>query len=244
FRSSTKGSSTGMAPPGGKSLASREMGPPRLPFLVSLANGLSQSRAMGSGVGRSRGRSAMFLRTERLFLRPAWLEDAPGLARAMAHEPVVRMLARVPWPYREEHARSWIESQRDPHLPSLLVTLPDDGGRIVGVCGLHEEGGEVEIGYWISPGHWGRGYATEAVRGMLSLARLAGHHRIGSRHAADTPASGRVLRKAGFRAPGRARAVRGLGRGAGVDAPAYGLGRCGGDGPRGAPHDAPMKRAA
>lgn len=186
----------------------------------------------------------MFLRTERLFLRPAWLEDAPELARAIAHEPVVRMLARVPWPYREEHARSWIESQRDPYLPSLLVTLPDDGGRIVGVCGLHEEGGEVEIGYWISPGHWGRGYATEAVRGMLSLARLAGHHRIVSRHAADNPASGRVLRKAGFRPTGRARAFHSLGRAARVEAPEYALDLCGADGPRDAPQDAPMKCAA
>src|SRR5690606_30161756 len=146
-----------MAPPGDKSLASREMGPPRLPFLGSLANALSQCRAMTRGVGRSRGRSAMFLRTERLFLRPAWLEDAPEVARAIGHEPVVRMLARVPWPYREDHARAWIESQRDPYLMSLLVTLPDEGGRITGVCGLHREDGEVEVGYWITPADWGQG---------------------------------------------------------------------------------------
>ncbi len=38
----------------------------------------------------------MFLRTERLFLRPAWAEDASELTRAIGHEPVVRMLARVP----------------------------------------------------------------------------------------------------------------------------------------------------
>ena len=186
----------------------------------------------------------MFLRTERLFMRPAWLEDAPELASAIGHEPVVRMLARVPWPYREEHARSWIESQRDPYLPNLLVTLPDEGGRIVGVCGLHQDHGEIEIGYWISPGHWGRGYATEAVRGMLSLARLAGHHRIVSRHAADNPASGRVLRKAGFRPTGRARAFHSLGRAARVEAPEYALDLCGADGPRDAPQDAPMKCAA
>jgi len=40
----------------------------------------------------------MFIRTERLFLRPGWVEDAPELARAIAHEPVVRMLARAPGP--------------------------------------------------------------------------------------------------------------------------------------------------
>ena len=62
----------------------------------------------------------MFLRTERLFLRPAWLEDAPELTRAIGQEPVVRMLARVPWPYREEHARAWIGMAKDPKLPRTV----------------------------------------------------------------------------------------------------------------------------
>lgn len=163
----------------------------------------------------------MFLRTERLFLRPAWLEDVPELTRAIGQEPVVRMLARVPWPYREEHAREWIETTRDPYLPNLLVTLPGERGRIVGACGLHDDEGQVEVGYWIAPAHWGRGYATEALRALLSLARLAGHERVVSRHAADNPASGRVLRKAGFRPTGRRRAFHSLGRGARLEAPEY-----------------------
>jgi RimJ/RimL family protein N-acetyltransferase len=165
----------------------------------------------------------MFLRTERLFLRPAWAEDAPELTRAIGQEAVVRMLARVPWPYHEEHARTWIEAPRNPCLPNLLITLPDEGGRIVGGCGLHEDAGQVEVGYWIAPADWGRGFATEALSGLLALARLAGHRRIVSRHAADNPASGRVLRKAGFRRTGRARPFHSLGRDARVEAPEYAL---------------------
>ncbi len=182
----------------------------------------------------------MFLRTERLFLRPAWLEDAPELARAIGQEPVVRMLARVPWPYREEHARAWIATPKDSRLPSLLVTLPDEGGRIVGGCGLHEKDGLSEVGYWIEPAHWGRGYATEALGGLLSLARAIGHRRIVGRHAADNPASGRVLRKAGFRPTGRAREFHSLGRKARVEAPEYALDLAEADGPQ----DAPMRKAA
>ena len=166
----------------------------------------------------------MFLRTQRLFLRPAWPEDAPELARAIGQESVVRMLSRVPWPYGEEHARSWIEAPRDPSLPNLLITLPEDGGRIVGCVGLHDDAGRIEVGYWIAPPHWGQGYATEALTGLLALARLAGHRRIFSRHAADNPASGRVLRKAGFRPTGRARPFRSLGRDATqLSAPEYAL---------------------
>ena len=98
----------------------------------------------------------------------------------------------------------------------------------------------VEVGYWIAPDSWGRGYATEALGGLLSLARLAGHRRIVGRHAVDNPASGRVLRKAGFRPTGRARPIHSLGRGARVDAPEYALDLCEADGPT----DAPMRKAA
>jgi len=169
----------------------------------------------------------MFLRTQRLFLRPAWLEDAPELTRAIGQETVVRMLARAPWPYRQEHAEAWIAAPKEPRYPSLLITLPESGGRIVGGCGVHavvEEPGRVEVGYWIAPEQWGRGYATEALGGLLSLARLAGHRRIIGRHAIDNPASGRVLRKAGFRPTGRARPFRSLGRDtACLTAPEYAL---------------------
>jgi RimJ/RimL family protein N-acetyltransferase len=182
----------------------------------------------------------MFLRTQRLFLRPPWPEDAAELARTIGQEAVVRMLSRVPWPYHEEHARAWIGERRDPYLPELLITVPEEGGRIVGSCGLHRDEGRIEVGYWIAPEHWGRGYATEAVSGLLSLARLTGHRRIVGRHAADNPASGRVLRKTGFRPTGRARPFCSLGRGGLVDAPEYALELGEVDGPR----DAPMQRAA
>jgi RimJ/RimL family protein N-acetyltransferase len=182
----------------------------------------------------------MFLRTERLFLRPAWLEDAPELTRAIGHEPVVRMLSRVPWPYREEHARAWIATTKDARLPNALVTLPKEDGRIIGGCGLHEDEGRIEVGYWIAPAYWGRGYATEALRGVLSLAQLIGHRRIVSRHAMDNPASGRVLRKAGFRPTGRAHAFHSLGRGVRVEGPEYVLDLAEADGPQ----DAPMRKAA
>lgn len=155
----------------------------------------------------------MFIRTERLFLRPGWAEDAPDLARAIGDEAIVRNLARVPWPYRQEHARTWLSLPKDPKLPSLLVTLPDEGGRIVGNCGLHEESGGPAIGYWIARAHQGRGYATEAVRALLGLARVVGHRRVRADHFADNPASGRVLRKCGFVPTGRTNPRPSLARG-------------------------------
>ena len=61
----------------------------------------------------------------------------------------------------------------------------------------------MELGYWIARRHWGRGFATEAGRAVLAMARTLGHARIAASHFLDNPASGRVLAKLGFRATGR-----------------------------------------
>lgn len=146
----------------------------------------------------------MFIRSERLFLRPAWPEDAAELHSAIAHEQVVRHLARVPWPYALDDAEAFVSRPQDRLYPSMLITLPSArGARIVGGIGLHEDksGGEARahLGYWLTPEAWGRGYATEAASAVLRLARTLGHARIGAHHFVDNPASGRVLEKLGFR---------------------------------------------
>lgn len=164
----------------------------------------------------------MFHRSERLLLRPAWHEDAGELTARIADESVVRNLSRVPWPYREEHAAEWLALPRQARWPTLLLTLPGaKGAPIVGACGIHEQDGEAEIGYWIARDHWGHGYATEAARALLSIARTLGHRRIQACHAIDNPASGRVLRKVGFKPTGRARTIHSIARGADIAASEY-----------------------
>ncbi|MBU6268075.1 MAG: GNAT family N-acetyltransferase [Sphingomonadales bacterium] len=142
----------------------------------------------------------MFIRSERLFLRPAWPEDWQDLLEAVADEGVVRNLAMAPWPYTSEDAREFAEMAQDRRHPHFLVTLPGAGGaRLIGCVGLAPgEGGVAELGYWIARAHWNRGYATEAARAALSIARTLGHRRMGAAHFLDNPASGRVLARLGF----------------------------------------------
>ena len=65
---------------------------------------------------------------------------------------------------------------------------------------------EVELGYWIAREYWGRGYATEAARAVLRLAKVLGHREAGvAGHFIDNPASGAVLRKVGFEPTGKLR---------------------------------------
>jgi RimJ/RimL family protein N-acetyltransferase len=148
----------------------------------------------------------MFYRSERLFLRPAFPEDARELYHAICDARVVAMLASAPWPYRLADAEDFCARPADPRAPRFLVTLPAvKGAPIVGTVGLHDKGEGLEIGYWIAPDHWGRGYATEAARGALEVARALGHRRVLAGHYVDNPASGRVLRKLGFRETGEVR---------------------------------------
>lgn len=161
----------------------------------------------------------MFARTPRLTLRPGWPEDAPALVTAIAHEDVAFRLARLPWPYTLAHAEAWLGSPPAPGNHPLLVFAHDRGAapELVGGVGLHPAGEELEIGYWLTPTAWGRGYATEAGSALVQMARHAlGQRRVSAYHHVDNPASGKVLRKLGFQETGRARR-HSLARGEDVD---------------------------
>lgn len=167
----------------------------------------------------------MFVRTERLTLRPAWPEDAAELAQAIGHEAVVRNLARAPWPYPIEAAESFAASFDDPVEPRFLV-FEHVGGRtrLIGATGIGPHKDEPnELGYWITPDAWGRGYATEAGAAVLRAARARGLRRIAAGHFLDNPASGRVLRKLGFRPTGQVRPLFSRGRNAQVPAARFEL---------------------
>ena len=146
----------------------------------------------------------MFARTKRLTLRPGWPEDAAALAQAIAHECVATRLARMPWPYQIDDAVSFLSVPRAATDPSFLIFSHEaDYPQLVGAIGLRAEGGWWELGYWLTPDAWGRGYATEAGRAVLHTARHALPPRpIRAYHQLANPASGRVLAKLGLRKVG------------------------------------------
>ncbi len=164
----------------------------------------------------------MFAVTERLLLRPGWTEDAPALAAAVANEKIARNLAELPWPYGEEDARWFLDHVHGKGRPEFLITSRARGSaEVIGGIGLHDDPEEPseapEIGYWIAERHWGKGYATEAARAVIGIARhtmrLPG---LKSAYFTDNPASGKVLRKLGFRPTGKVVPRRSAGRNAEV----------------------------
>ncbi|HVJ00207.1 MAG TPA: GNAT family protein [Sphingomonas sp.] len=168
----------------------------------------------------------MFARTKRLTLRPGWPEDAPALSRAIAHEAVVGKLARAPWPYALGDAEAFLAAPRGAAQPSFLICDRDgDTAEIVGGIDIHRgENGAHELGYWLTPAVWGRGYATEAGRAVVAMARHAlGYKRLHAWHFVDNPASARVLSKLGFRPTGRIEPRRSLARAGTTPGAAYAL---------------------
>ena len=161
----------------------------------------------------------MFHRSDRLLLRPVWPEDWRGILRGIADRQIVRNLASAPWPYGETDARRFAALAADPRHPRFIIARACDG-ETIGCIGIDppppEDGinnGTVEIGYWVARPHWGQGYASEAGRAVIAIARMLGHtHMLGS-HFLDNPASGRVLEKLGFSSTGRIVERHSCGRG-------------------------------
>ncbi len=150
----------------------------------------------------------MFIRTDNLLLRPGWVEDAPALADAFGREEVVMTLAKAPWPYCVEDAVAWLGRARSNVETDLLIFLRSPvHPRLIGGIGIAAtDEGEHELGYWIVPSMWGRGYVTEAGRAVIAAAKDSLRlERLVSGHFVENPASGRVLQKLGFEPTGSIR---------------------------------------
>jgi RimJ/RimL family protein N-acetyltransferase len=155
----------------------------------------------------------MFVRTQRLTLRPAWPEDAADLIAAISHEGVLHNLAHLP--YSTQAASSFTAAPRGISEPRFLVFEHlGDPPRLIGCVDIIRlPDAPAQLAYWITPNAWGRGYATEAAAAALRAARAAGVRHVTARHFADNPASARVLRKLGFRPTGLVEAVQARSRG-------------------------------
>ena len=71
-----------------------------------------------------------------------------------------------------------------------------DSMGFVNDCGMEDN--EIEIGYVIHPDYQGHGYATEAVRAILSEPREMGFHKVSAGHFAENTASRCVMEKCGM----------------------------------------------
>lgn len=145
--------------------------------------------------------------TERLVVGP-WHElvesdDLAAMVTPMLTEPVTRAL---PEDWRGEFSfdrtQRWI-ADRDAESPTLLV-LDKTADTPVGLVLLFEsstelDGTDIRVGYLLDEMHWGQGYASEIVAGLVTWARtVAESITLTAGVEAGHQASARVLEKNGF----------------------------------------------
>ena len=145
------------------------------------------------------------IKTDRLILMPPTLADVQRIVELVGDPDVSWMLGRVPYPYSEGDAKWWIDKVaadiKSGAEYAFGVYVPGIG--LIGSCGVVKRGRHWEIGYWFGRPYWEQGFATESGRAVLEWAReeIPADGFI-SGHIKDNAASGRVLRKLGFKAVG------------------------------------------
>jgi len=149
------------------------------------------------------------VRTARLTLRE-FVDDDFAAFHAVESDPEVARYQTFP-PRTVADCRAYLAGARDDAASSprrtydLAIVLAEED-RLIGRCGLgrtDEEPDEALLWYTLLRTEWGRGYATEAARGMLDFGfRDLRLHRIWADCDPANAASFRVLEKIGLRREG------------------------------------------
>lgn len=136
-------------------------------------------------------------------VRPFRGTDTAFFAGLASDERVTRFVGDGrPWGPRLVEARVRAALQADPVelAGATRWFIAEEAGAAVGlvVCVRREE--DVEVGYWVSPEHWGRGVAGAMVdRALAAVPGVYGRVRLIAHVDPDNTASARVLTRRGFR---------------------------------------------
>lgn len=153
---------------------------------------------------KSAGIVCPVLVTERLVLRPPHPDDAPDMARLANNRRVSGMLARLPYPYTQAHARDFIARTAGRADGCSCALTLNDTGAFVGCAGLEAREDGLALGYWIGEPFWGLGLATEAAHALVDHAfRSTEIELLRAACRVINAASRRVIHKCGFQYAGQ-----------------------------------------
>ena len=142
------------------------------------------------------------IRTARLTLRRAEPRDLADLHEVMRQPAAMRYWSTLPHPDLATTGR-WLERKLAEDSAGSVEFVVEHQGRVIGTAG----GGILpEIGYILHPDHWGKGFATEAMRAVIDFAFA--NHPVDHLMADVDPrnaASSALLRRLGFSLTGHAK---------------------------------------
>jgi RimJ/RimL family protein N-acetyltransferase len=140
--------------------------------------------------------------TDRLILRRPLRRDADAIFAGYASDPeATRYLGwrrhrsvQDTLHFLDFSASEWTHSPGGPYLIEVRAS-----GQVIGSTGFaFETEYRASTGYVLSRGSWGRGYASEALRGIVGVSAAAGIVRLQAQCHVDHDVSARVLEKCGF----------------------------------------------
>jgi len=148
----------------------------------------------------------LLYKTDRLFVRKFEYKDANDLFEYISSEEIMKFL---PYPVCKNMEEINLELKRviDEYESGVetcdYAIALQESNKVIGTIGIVEYdrdvGGIMEIIYLLNPSFQGKGYMTEALKGMFKYVKqrqLA--TRIELRHDSDNQASGAVMRRAGM----------------------------------------------
>lgn len=143
------------------------------------------------------------LTTARLILRPTRPDDARTAYGILSDWDISKWLRPAPYPPDPDQVAAWFAGHATEwaHAHAFRFAICLDGALIgvVDLDGIEPGVPEATLGYWLDRNHWGQGYAFEAARAAIGFAfGPMGCAALNSGHAAEHPASGRILKKLGF----------------------------------------------
>ena len=145
------------------------------------------------------------IQTPRLQIFPLEESDYPRLLEMMRNPDVMRYIGNGV--KTDEEARALFDlllNHQEKYGYSCGKVLDSSNGDFVGIGGVFHyaldlENPTIEVGYWITPPYWGKGYASEIAKFSVDWAfgNLNIDHIVGVTHP-ENSASQRVLQKAGL----------------------------------------------
>ncbi|WP_342598171.1 GNAT family protein [Psychrobacillus sp. FSL H8-0483] len=148
------------------------------------------------------------LETERLTLRELIEDDAQGILNCFSNEDVLRFYGQNPLTNIEQVkniVRNFSNNYKEKQGIKWGIEIKGTEG-IIGTIGFHNWSSEhkrAEIAYAIFPEQWGNGYATEAVKKVISYGfNELNLTRIGAVVFTENKASNVLLEKLGFEKEG------------------------------------------
>jgi RimJ/RimL family protein N-acetyltransferase len=139
----------------------------------------------------------------RVRLRPVEDDDLP-IFLAHQDDPVAAAMAAFPTRAPDAFYEHWATIRADPTNVTRTIVADDE---VVGDIVSWLDHGSRQVGYWIGRGHWGKGFATAALRLMLEE---IDDRPILAHVAVDNIGSRRVVEHCGFVEIGEAVADDGI----------------------------------